>query len=104
MVPSVYLKRHKNKIVGDEISKFYMPIQIAILYLVVFSVFIGYFVPQTLFLFYISIAILFLSYVIHALSLSKNFEDFVLFLCLFSVRNIAWNVGVTIGILNIKRD
>ena len=101
MVPSVYLRRHKTKIVGDEISKFYMPVQIAFLYVAVLFLLIGYFVPETLFLFYVPIAILFLSYVIHALTLSKNFEDFVWFLCLFFVRNVAWNLGIIVGIFKV---
>ena len=104
VVPRVYLKRHRTKIVGDYISKSYMPIQIALLYLAVLFALIGLFVPEVVFLFYVSATILFLSYIVHALSLGKNFEDFVWFLCLFFVRNVAWNIGITIGLFNIRRD
>lgn len=101
-VPMLYLKKHKSKITGDNISRYYMPVQIALLYLMVLFALTWLVAPRIIIFFYISLFVLFSSYLIHALRLSKNYKDVVCFLCLFFVRNVAWNIGILVGIFKIK--
>jgi len=102
-VPRVYFGKHKTRIMGDNISKSYMPIQIALLYLTVLFGLTLLMTPKIILFFYASAFVLLLSYLTHALRLSKSFEDIIWFLCLFFVRNVAWNIGVVVGILNLLR-
>jgi len=102
-VPTLYLKKHKTKIVGDNISKSYMPVQIALLYLIFLFGLTLLISSRIALFFYASAFILLLSYLAHALRLSKSFEDLVWFLFLFFIRNVAWNIGVIVGILNLLR-
>ena len=99
-VPRVYFGKHKTRIMGDNISKSYMPIQIALLYLTVLFGLTLFMTPKVILFFYTSAFVLFLSYLTYALRLSKSLEDMIWFLCLFFVRNVAWNLGVLVGILN----
>jgi len=99
-VPRVYFGKHKTRIMGDNISKSYMPVQIALLYITVLFGLTLLATPKIILFFYASAFVLFLSYLTHALRLSKSFEDMIWFLCLFFVRNVAWNLGVLVGILN----
>jgi len=99
-VPIIYLKKYKNKIVGDNISKSYMPVQIALLYITILFGLSLTISSRIAIFFYISAFVLFLSYLTHALRLGKNFEDIIWFLSLFFVRNVAWNLGIFIRILN----
>lgn len=100
VVPTLYLKKHKTNIVGDNISKSYMPVQIALLYITVLFGLTLLMTPKVILFFYASAFVLLLSYLTHALRLSKSFEDMIWFLCLFFVRNVAWNLGVLVGVLN----
>lgn len=102
-VPRVYFGRHKTRIVGDNVSKSYMPIQIALLYVTVLFGLILLITSQVILFFYVAAFVLFLSYLKHALRLSRNLEDVIWFLCLFFVRNVAWNLGVIVGIYNLLR-
>lgn len=99
-VPRVYFGKHKTRIMGDNISKSYMPVQIALLYITVLFGLTLFMTPKVILFFYTSAFVLFLSYLTHALRLSKSLEDVIWFLCLFFVRNVAWNLGVLVGILN----
>jgi len=99
-VPIVYLGKHKSRITGDNISKSYMPVQIALLYLTVLFGLTMLISLKIAPFFYASAFILLLSYLVHAFRLSKSFEDVIWFLCLFFVRNVAWDLGILVGILN----
>jgi hypothetical protein len=77
-----------------------MPVQIALLYITVLFGLTLLMTPKVILFFYASAFVLLLSYLTHALRLSKSFEDMIWFLCLFFVRNVAWNLGVLVGVLN----
>lgn len=99
-VPQIYLTRgHFNKITGDDISRFMMPVQIALFSLIILSYFISIFLNQFLMVGIILFIILVFSYLIDSIKISKNLSDIILFIILFFIRNVAWFIGVTFGVL-----
>jgi glycosyltransferase involved in cell wall biosynthesis len=98
-VPKVYLKNRTAKITGDKISKFSMMLQIVFIYLgVLFSVislFSSSFYSAAILMF----LLLLITYLIDIVKLSRTLNDAFWFLSLFVVRNIAWSIGIAIGII-----
>lgn len=100
-VPKLYLNKYKTRISGDNISKSYMPVQIALLYLIALFALTSLMSQSVISFLYISIFILLSSYLIHAIRLSKSLSDVVWFLCIFFVRNVAWNLGIIVGLCHL---
>jgi len=103
-VPRNYLKKHLTKIKGDEISKTSFVLQILFIYLIflgllsaMFNLSFLYF-PITIFSF------LLISYLIDIIKLSRSIDDIFWFLILFIVRNIAWSIGIPIGVINMFKN
>jgi len=101
-VPMTYLKKHKTKIIGDNVSKSLMPIQISLLYLSIISILVGL-IKESFNLFYFFLFILVLTYIYSTLKLFKKISDIPWFLFIFSFRNIAWNLGLIKGIFKILK-
>ncbi len=97
--PILYFKKgHLKRAFGDEISKSYMALQILLIYFGALSLLLG-FVKNIFFkISPIFFMILLIIYFIHAIKLSKNFSEFLMFLVIFLVRNIAWCLGIIRGI------
>jgi glycosyltransferase involved in cell wall biosynthesis len=97
----VYLEKHREKMLGDEISKTNMLFQIIFLYLISLNILL---LPFSQFLFNtlsLLIIILFISYFFDIIKLARSFVDVFWFLTISIVRNIAWNVGIFVGIIKL---
>jgi glycosyltransferase involved in cell wall biosynthesis len=101
-VPLLYSKKKAN-IGGDNISKPYMPVQIAMLYLAAMFALASLFNPSTAIFLWITSLALFISYFSLAIRLSESASDVVLFMIMFFFRNIAWNIGIVAGVANLLR-
>ncbi|MEM5778153.1 MAG: glycosyltransferase [Candidatus Aenigmatarchaeota archaeon] len=102
LIPRIYLGKHISKIKGDNVSKWYMPIQIVLLYFIALFSLIALINSEVTTFLLLLISTLFLSYLIYALKLSRGFGDIIWFLCLFFVRNVAWNIGILVGIFRLN--
>ena len=93
-----FLKKHKNRMFGDRITKAYVPFQIIMVYLTVLFLLLSIFNSQSLFLSSLSLLIILLTYFVHALILSKTPYEFLFYILIFAVRNVAWCLGLLRGI------
>jgi len=100
-MPLVYLKKHRDRIGGDEMSKSIFLFQIIILYIASLSLLFS-FVNILITYFSVSIfTILFLVYLISAIKLSRNILDIIYLMLIFLTRNIAWCLGIAVGVFLI---
>lgn len=101
VVPKVYLKKRTARITGDKISKTTMMLQIVLIYsgvlFAILSLFSSLFVGLSTIMF----LLLLITYLIDIFRLSKTTSDAVWFFVLFVVRNLAWSIGIFIGMLKI---
>lgn len=94
MMPKLYLK-HRNRTKGDEISTTSMMLQVVLLYVISLFFIFQIFLPAVLLLLLLGFI-----YVNQAFHLAHNqLDSFIHLLGIFIVRNIAWNLGILVGIL-----
>jgi len=93
-----FRKKHLTKVLGDEISKSSMALQILLIYFGFLGLLLGFLNTIFFIVSVILFTVLLITYFIRAMKLSKNFSDFSLFLAIFVVRNIAWCLGIIRGI------
>jgi glycosyltransferase involved in cell wall biosynthesis len=116
--PLLYIK-HPSRATGDYNSKpiyfaeeFVFLIALSFLFLSIFtsflhvlpfgaSLFFSQLFPQFFTFFCLFVACLFILYFIESASLTKNPKEIFLFFLLFFVRNVAWTIGLVLGIFNL---
>ena len=90
-------KRNLPRLI-DGITKFSMLLELLLIYVGVLSLLLSFVNPMFLFFSEIFFAFLFLDYIVNALELSRNLYDILLLIIIFAVRNIAWSIGIIVGI------
>jgi glycosyltransferase involved in cell wall biosynthesis len=100
-VPMLYFKKHPKRIVGDNISKTTMLLQIILVYLFGLGIILSLLNISFFNFSFLMFVFLLLSYLRDIIKLSKNLTDAIWFLCLFFVRNVAWNLGILKGTIEL---
>jgi len=100
-VPKVYLKKYRSRIIGDNISKTNMMLQLVFIYLLSLSLLLTPFYNFLISAFYLFILLLVLSYFKDLIKLCRKITDILWFLSIFFVRNVAWSIGILVGIYNL---
>lgn len=88
-------REHGEKRSGDEVTTPLMVIQIPLMYLSFLFFILGF--SKTFSFFF---GILILIYVYNAFQLSDKLDDFIVFIGMFFVRNIAWCAGIIAGLFS----
>lgn len=101
-MPLLYLK-HKRMSTGDHISKPSMILE-EIIFLIsslffIISIFNGIFVFPTMLMF----TLLFVFYFNDILSMTRDIDEILKFFVLYLIRNIAWSLGLFVGIFYLFR-
>jgi glycosyltransferase involved in cell wall biosynthesis len=100
-VPLVYFK-HKNRMLGDHISKPSMPLNIINLYLVFFFLILSPISNLFLQVFIVLLIFFFASFIFEFNSFIEN-RYFFYYLSIFIIRTLAWCIGLPIGIIKYLR-
>jgi len=101
-VPQVYLtKEHFGKITGDNISTSIMPLQLALILLIILSSLLTFLFDQLYQLTTLLLLVLFLSYIFDSLRITKDVSEIILLLFLFFLRNAIWFIGIAYGALKM---
>jgi cellulose synthase/poly-beta-1,6-N-acetylglucosamine synthase-like glycosyltransferase len=93
-----FMKSHVNRMFGDEITRFYIPFQISLVYAVALFMLASVFNSVFVTIFLVPLAILLFSYFVLADRLSSRASDLVMYFLIFAVRNIAWSIGILRGL------
>lgn len=97
-MPIVYLRKHRNKIFGDEISKPSFPLQIVLLYTAFLTLLSGILLFTMVYLSVLFFVFLFVIYLFSAINITRNVSDILYLLILFVTRNVAWCLGIARGV------
>jgi cellulose synthase/poly-beta-1,6-N-acetylglucosamine synthase-like glycosyltransferase len=90
-------KKNLAKLI-DGITKSSMLLELLLIYFGALSLLLGFYNGIFLGVSRLLFAILLVDYIINALKLSRNLYDVLLLLIIFAIRNIAWCVGIIVGI------
>jgi len=97
-----FAKKHKDKMFGDQLTKFYIPFQISLIYSTILFLLMSVFLKELLLVSLLPFTVLLLTYFVLAIKLSKKSDEFLTFLLIFSFRNVAWCLGIARGIFNLR--
>jgi hypothetical protein len=102
-LPYLYFTKHFKNIRGDAISKTRMLFQIIFIYIAILGAILSFLNISLIYLSVVMAVFILSIYLFDIVRLSKNLNDALFFFSLFLVRNVAWNIGVLIGIFNLLR-
>jgi GT2 family glycosyltransferase len=94
----LYIEKRNLPRLIDGITKSAMLLELILIYFGLLSLLISFVIPEFLILSEASFAILLLDYIVNALELSRNPYEILLLIIIFAVRNIAWSIGIIVGI------
>ncbi|MBN2203318.1 MAG: glycosyltransferase [Candidatus Aenigmarchaeota archaeon] len=93
-----FAKKHKDKMFGDHLTKFYIPFQITLIYSFALFLLMSFVFPELLYVSLLPLGVLLFTYFALADRLSRKGSDFLLYFAIFAFRNIAWCFGIFRGI------
>jgi cellulose synthase/poly-beta-1,6-N-acetylglucosamine synthase-like glycosyltransferase len=96
----VYLK-NPNKSLGDHISTPNIVRQVFLFSLGLLLLFLSWDYRFLIFYSSATFLLLLVTYLVEAIQISKKSKDYLPFLALFSVRNVAWVLGIIVGLFNL---
>jgi glycosyltransferase involved in cell wall biosynthesis len=102
-LPYLYFTKHLKNIRGDAISKTRMLLQIIFIYMAALGMMLSAVFPLFTYFSGIMLASLLIAYMFDIKRLSRSSNDTAYFLALFIVRNVAWSIGVFVGVIRLVK-
>jgi len=99
ITPLLFFKFRKEEITGDRISTTSMGLQLLSIYSFVGFLLLSLFFRQSLFLSLIASSLFLFLIMKDSAKLSNDFSEFIYYIGIFSVRILAWSIGIFMGFL-----